>query len=113
MERQVRLTSGFWVGAYVRRCHVAGAYAVVARRGAEEAGAIFLRIDKLDGRIDLYGPLPQILVDAEGTADRQFERLIADGDGESVGARLDRELRFDPDLWIVDVEDRTGTAHLD
>lgn len=113
MERQVRLTSGLWVGAYVRRCHAAGAFAVIARRGAEAAGAIFLRIDKLDGRIDLYGPLPQIMLEADSTADRQFELLIADGDGESVGARLDREMRFDPDLWIVDVEDRGGHAHLD
>jgi hypothetical protein len=112
MDRQVRLTSGFWVGAYVRRCHAAGAFAVVARRGAEEAGAIFLRIDKLDGRIDLYGPLPQMMLDAGSTIGRQFEILIADGDGQSVGARLDREMRFDPDLWIVDVEDRSGRAHL-
>jgi hypothetical protein len=53
-----------------------------------------------------------MMLDAGSTIGRQFELLIADGDGQSVGARLDREMRFDPDLWIVDVEDRSGRAHL-
>ena len=45
----MRLKSGIWVAAYLRRCNVEGAFAAVRRRGAEEAGAIFIKINRLDG----------------------------------------------------------------
>jgi hypothetical protein len=30
-----------------------------------------------------------------------------------IEARLAREIKFDPDLWIVEVEDRAGRHFLD
>ena len=59
----MRVTSGLWVAAYVRRCHSEGAFAVVVRRGAEEAGAITVTVDRLDGTSDLYLPAPQSVFD--------------------------------------------------
>ena len=56
----MRLTSDMWVAAYVRRCNVEGVFAAVRRRGAKEAGAIFIKVTRLDGTADLYGPAPQI-----------------------------------------------------
>ncbi len=52
----MRLKSGIWVAAYVRRCHIDGAFAAVRRRGAEEAGAIYIKLNRLDGTAILYGP---------------------------------------------------------
>lgn len=92
----------------MRRYYGAGAVATVARRGAEEAGAIFLIVDKLSGAGDLYGPAPQTSFDEKRPSDRKFQRVL---EGESLSAisdRLDREVRFDPDLWIVALEDREG-----
>ncbi|MBA5779046.1 DUF1491 family protein [Stappia sp. F7233] len=109
----MRLTSDFWVGAHVRRCFAEGAYAVVRRRGAREAGAIFLVVDRLDGTYDLYGPAPQtMLIDAD-TGGRLFERLQEKCDRETVEARFVREARIDPDFWVVEIEDRNGRAYLD
>lgn len=106
-----RLTSEFWVSAYVRRCQIAGAYALVRSRGAAEAGAIFIVVDRLDGLNDLYGPAPQS--EREDVRGRSFERLAEGVDGLAVEERLTRERRFDPDLWIVVVEDREGEARLE
>ena len=112
----MRLKSSIWVSAYVRRCDIAGAFAAVRRRGADEAGAIFIKINRLDGTGTLYGPAPQSLVDEEHTADRLFGVLAggANPAAESdIEARLTREIRFDPDVWIVEVEDRQGRNFLD
>jgi hypothetical protein len=111
----MRLKSALWVAAYLRRCQVEGVSAVVRRRGAEEAGAIFVRIDRLDGTSDLFGPAPQSAFDAAPRADRAFsasipEQPAADGAVESY---LAREIKFDPDIWIVEVEDRKGRNFLD
>ena len=109
----MRVTSGLWVAAFVRRCHGAGAIATVARRGAEEAGAIAIVIDRLDGRQELYLPAPQTAFGEEEVSDRLFQRVLADADGVAVRERLARERRFDPDLWVVDVEDRAGRVFFD
>jgi hypothetical protein len=112
----MRLKSGIWVAAYVRRCDVEGVFAAVRRRGAEEAGAIFIKINRLDGTGTLYGPAPQAVFEEARPADRMFMVLVgrdkpaADAELE---ARLVREIRFDADLWIIEVEDRAGRNFLD
>lgn len=106
-----RLTSEFWVAAHVRRCHLEGAYALVRRRGAKEAGAIFVVVDRLDGSNDVYAPAPQSETDP--TRARSFERVAERVDGLSVEERLARELRFDPDVWVIAIEDREGRGFLD
>ncbi len=109
----MRLTSDFFVSALVRRAHGAGAYAVVRRRGAAEAGAVFVVVDRLDGTFDLYGPAPQALMSADAPADRLFEPLITGGGAKAVEARIGSERRMDPDLWVVEVEDRGGRAFVE
>ncbi len=112
----MRLKSGIWVAAYVRRCHVEGAFAAVRKRGAEEAGAVFIKINNLDGSGVLYGPAPQSAFDRELPLDRMFSVVLGrqgpvpDAD---IEARLKREMGFDPDLWIVEVEDKAGRHFLD
>lgn len=104
------------MAAYLRRCNVEGLFAAVRRRGAEEAGAIFVKINRLDGTGTLYGPAPQSAFDEAHPADRLFVALAgrdtpaAESD---IEARLTKEIRFDPDLWIIEVEDRTGRNFLD
>ena len=102
----MRVTSSLWVGAFVRRCYGIGA--VVARRGAEEAGAIFIIIDRLAGVADLYGPAPQSAFDEGRPSDRLFQKIVDSESSEAITTRLERETRFDPDLWVVAVEDREG-----
>src|SRR3954463_10945199 len=111
----MRLKSGIWVAAYLRRCQIEGASAVLRRRGAEEAGAIFIKVSRLDGTADLYGPAPQTAFGDDDPGDRRFaasmpQPAMADAD---IEAKLTKEMRFDPDLWIVEVEDRAGRHFLD
>ena len=61
-----RLTSDFWVSAYLRQAAFDGLVAVLRRRGAREAGAIFVKLDRLDGTAALYGPAPQALAEDDG-----------------------------------------------
>jgi hypothetical protein len=111
----MRLKSALWVAAYLRRCQVEGAFAVVRRRGAEEAGAVFVRISRLDGTSDLFGPAPQSALDTSRGADRAFTPSFAQQPmpDAAVEAKLEREMKFDSDLWIVEVEDPTGRNFLD
>lgn len=111
----MRLRSDIFVSAYIRQCGIEGAPAVLRRRGAAEAGAIFVKIDRLDGTCALYGPAPQSVFAEEGGVARRFIRLHDEDfiDIPDAEARIAKEVRFDSDLWIVEVEDRTGKPRLD
>src|SRR4051812_41109688 len=111
----MRLKSAIWVAAYVRRCHVEDVFAAVRRRGAEEAGAIFIKVNRLDGTAELFAPAPQAAFDEAHPTDRAFSRSLGEAPvpEAKVEERLAREIRFDPDTWIVEVEDRAGRHFLD
>ncbi|ACA15649.1 protein of unknown function DUF1491 [Methylobacterium sp. 4-46] len=108
-----RLRSDFFVAAHLRRCAVEGVSAVQRRRGAPEAGAIFVKVDRLDGRADLYGPAPQALFAADDDGVRRFEALMTEAMPPDVETRLTKEMRFDPDLWIIEIDDPQGRHFLD
>jgi hypothetical protein len=110
----VRLKSSIWVAAYLRRCQSEGVYGAVRRRGAEEAGAVFVKVALLDGNAALYVPAPQTAYDESRPVERIFTQATPQPIPEqSVEDRLAKEIRFDPDIWIVETEDRAGRHFLD
>jgi hypothetical protein len=110
----MRLKSSIWVAAYLRRCQTAGAFGAVRRRGAEEAGAVFVKIATLDGNAMLYVPAPQAVYDDSRPIERFFTPISPQPVPETaVEERLAKEIRFDPDAWIVEIEDKAGRHFLD
>jgi hypothetical protein len=99
----MRLRSDIWVAAFLRRCSSENVPVFLRRRGSPEAGAIFVKIDRLDGTAALFAPA------------RLFARAHRDEwvEGAQVEAKLAKETGFDPDLWILEVEDRLGRVTLD
>ena len=99
----MRVTSEFFVSALLRRVFATGGFAAVERRGAAEAGAVFIRQRFRDGFETLYGPAPQSAFDA-GAEGRRFEVRAERCEAADCGAVISRESRFDPDLWVVELE---------
>ena len=110
----MRLRSDIWVAAYLRRVAVEGAAVALRRRGAAEAGAIWVKVDRLDGHAALYGPAPQSESGQRGV-ERLWSRVHAPEwiAAEEVERRMRREIDFDFDLWLIEVEDRDGRCWLD
>jgi hypothetical protein len=108
MDSTPRLKAGIFVRALIRRVQVAGASAFVVRGGAEEAGAIILKVAKLDGTVLVLNQT------RDGKGRLVWARPLG-GWTDEARARdwCDKQVRFDPDLWIVEIEDREGRAFVD
>jgi hypothetical protein len=108
----VRVKSEIWVKGYLRRCQVQGVSAVVARRGDEHAGAIYICLNRLDGTVKLYGPAPAGL--EGGDTERRWVSCFTTGfiTEAEAASYLARQVKFDSDIWIVEVEDRAGRHFL-
>jgi hypothetical protein len=99
----MRVTTDLWVSALVKRVFSGGGFAAIAKRGASEAGAVFVIVrDRLGGAI-LFGPAPQTSYDTAKPDDRLFIRHMLE-DEAALEARLEKEGRFDPDIWVVEIE---------
>lgn len=90
---------------------VEGLYGAVVRKGAPEAGAVFVIVNHLDGTCHLFGPAPGSSFDEEGNR-RWIEELPSPAAAADADAVLSRKMKYDPDIWVVEVEDRKGTAGL-
>jgi len=109
----MRLKAEIWVKAYIRRCQHEGAAAVLARRGDEDAGAIYIKVSRLDGTALLFGPAPAGLADAR--EERHWVPCLdrAPVTEADADAYLQRQIDFDPDIWIIAVEDGRGRHFLE
>jgi hypothetical protein len=103
-----RLKAGIFVRALIRRAETEGASAFIVRKGHEEAGAIILKLSKLDGNCLVLNQA------RDGKGELVWSRPLGDW-GEEPRAHLwfEKQVKFDPDLWIVEIEDRDGRAFVD
>ena len=103
-----RLKAGIFVRALIRRAEVAGAQAYVTRHGAEEAGAVVIKIARLDGTCLVLDQARR------GEGELVWVKPLGDSaDEDRARAFFEKQIRFDPDLWIVEIEDREGRTFVD
>jgi hypothetical protein len=101
-----RLASEFWVKAYLKTLSLRGISAFVVARGDVQAGAILIKLSPLDGTSTLY----QKGFDLDtGT---QSWIVLVQGDESEVDLMISRQRSFDPDLWVLEVENPLNDAHL-
>src|SRR5258708_30117781 len=100
----VRLKSAIYVQALIRRCEVAGAQAFLVRRGAEEAGAVFLKINRLDRTCTVLSP-------ARRGEERIWTRPIGESsDDARAPASFAKQIPNAPHFWIVENQHPWGHA---
>jgi hypothetical protein len=102
-----RLTADFWVRAYLVRLEQAGIPAFVTAKGDATAGAVLVKVASLDGQAKAYQRSFDMM------ADMRIWVVLSEGEERAVDAAITRQRRFDPDLWVIEVEDRQGRSLLD
>lgn len=108
----MRLTSAMWFAVFMRTEGARGAYVSVVKSGAQQAGALFIMQNHLNGTLDLYAPAPQALMDEPDGDDRQFERVLESVTQQEIDTYLEKQKNFDPDLWIIETESGSGEISL-
>ena len=101
-----RLTSDFWVRAYLARLRLSDIPAFVVAHGDASAGAVIVKLNCLDGQAQAFAR------GLDATGARVWSTLVA-GDESEVDAAIARQRGYDPDLWVIEVEDRQGRHLLD
>ena len=102
-----RLTTRFWVDAYLARLRVFDIPAFVVAHGDDTGGAVLVKLSTLDGRAALYQRSFDVMSGAQAWV------VLSEGDEPEVDAAVGRQREFDPDLWVIEVEDRQGRHLLD
>ncbi|MBE0413383.1 DUF1491 family protein [Yoonia sp.] len=103
----MRLTADIWVSAYLTRLRLANIPAFVVKRGDSTAGAVLVKLNTLDGQARCFQRRFNLM-----TAERQWI-VLTEGDEADVDVSTAKQRSFDPDLWVIEVEDRQGRHLLD
>lgn len=101
-----RLTTLFWIDGYRRRLELAGIPAFIVAKGDETAGAVLVQLNTLDGQAQLF----QRSYDLDGN---RVWVVLAEGSDRDVDAAARKQRSFDPDLWVIELEDKNGRHLLD
>ena len=102
-----RLTTEIWIAAYLTRLRLATIPAFVVQRGDNTAGAVLVKLNTLDGRAVCYQRSFDLM-----SGERQWV-VLAEGDEAEVDESIAKQRGFDPDLWVIEIEDKTGRHLLD
>ena len=102
-----RLTTDFWVSAYLARLEAAAIPAFVTAKGDPTAGAVLVKVATLDGKASVFtrafGP----------DFERVWAPLAEDAPEREADEAISRQRGFDSDLWVIELEDRAGRTLLD
>lgn len=102
-----RLASGLWVSAYLARLQAEGIATYVVARGDETAGAVLVKLATMDGKAQAFQRSVDLMTGARKWV------VLAEGDERSVDDSITKQRSFDPDLWVIEVEDARGRHMLD
>jgi hypothetical protein len=104
-----RLKTALWVAAYLRRCMVENIPGVVARKGDETAGSVIVKVNLLDRRARVF------VAAYDDAGERIWVSGLKDDPASEpdVDAYIARAISRDPDVWVVEIEDRKGEQRLD
>lgn len=101
------LSSDIWVAALIRRAELAGGFAVVARKGDARAGSVLVKVlNRRAGTARLFSEATR------GDGEKVWMRPALSDLEPELDAYIARAVRVDPDLWVVEVEDRDGRHFL-
>lgn len=102
-----RLTTSFWVSAYLARLRLHDIPAFVVAHGDDTAGAVLVKLNTLDGQARLFQRSYDLMTGA------RVWTVLAEGDEAETDASIAKQRSFDSDLWVIEVEDRAGRHLLD
>lgn len=98
------LPTALYVEAHLRRLTLEGTPYYVVHKGAYAAGTVMVKLNLLDGTYrliqqqrDIYGTLGWMTLRG-GQADNEAE----------TDAFIRRSVDRDPDVWVIEVDDRQG-----
>jgi len=103
----MRRAADSWVSGYLSRLRLADIPAFVVAHGDDSAGAVLVKLNTLDGQARAFQRSFDLM------ADSRVWIVLAEGDERDVDAALARQRSFDPDIWVIEVEDRQGRHLLD
>ena len=101
------LSTDIWVAALIRRAELAGGFGIVARKGDARAGSVLVKVLNLDDKTTrLYSEATR------GDGERIWMRPALFDNETDLDRYIQKSLRIDPDLWVVDIEDKKGRHSL-
>ena len=105
-ESDVRITAEIWIAAYRAMLEKQGIPIYVNKTGDKRAGAILVKVNNKGDQASLYHRVPN-------TNGQRCWTLFDSNSEEAINETINKQCSFDPDLWVLEIEDPKGRHLLD
>jgi hypothetical protein len=101
------LSTDIWVSALIRRAELSGAFGMIIRKGDARAGAVLVKaLNRPQGTAKLYAEATRL------DGERVWMQPVPSEQEPDLDAYIERAARVDPDIWVVEIDDRQGRHFL-
>jgi hypothetical protein len=101
------LSTDIWVAALIRRVELGGGFAMLIRKGDARAGSVLVKVlNRSDRTVRLYAEATR------GDGERVWMRPAVSEQESDLDRYIERAIKVDPDIWVVEVEDKDGRHFL-
>jgi hypothetical protein len=101
------LSTDIWVSALIRRAELSGAFGMVIRKGDARAGAVLVKVlNRPQGTARLYAEATRL------DGERVWMQPAPSDHEPDLDRYIERAMRVDPDIWVVEIDDREGRHFL-
>ena len=101
------LSTDIWVSALIRRAELSGAFGMIIRKGDARAGAVLVKaLNRPQGTARLYAEATRL------DGERVWMQPAPSDQEPDLDRYIERAVRVDPDIWVVEIDDREGRHFL-
>lgn len=101
------LSTDIWVAALIRRAELGGGFGMVVRKGDARAGSVLVKtLNLADKSVRLFGEATR------GDGERVWMRPALSDQESDLDRYIERAIRIDPDVWVIEIEDKQGRHFL-
>ena len=101
----LRVTSEIWVSAFRTKLEKEGIPFYFCKKGDKSAGAILIKVFIFDGNLELYHRII-------GLNGKQKWEILLSGSEHQINEAIKRQCDFDPDIWVIEIDDPKGKIYL-
>ena len=105
-KSDVRITAEIWIAAYRASLERQGIPIYINKAGDKSAGAILVKVSTTGGHASLYHRVPNM-------NGQRFWTIFDTNTQEVINETINKQCSFDPDLWVLEIEDPKGRHLLD
>lgn len=103
MDEEHRLPTSLWVEGHLHNLTLQATHFYIIQKGNPASGTVMVKLNNLEGKVRLLTQQRDIMTYKLGWVSALAEEIVEEVQADEY---IQRAISRDPDLWVIEIEDR-------